>query len=436
MRLRLLLGLVPVSLIIAGCGAGGSAGSGSPVTSVTTSVSPAATASGGTFFSRSPVAVRTAGQDSSGLPASVRAQLEAISGPCSAPAAASADPGIGGIQFTSRDQGWAVSSSSIMATTDGGAHWTVQLSGSLSLTSVDFINGRDGWAVGSGRLLATTDGGTHWTALTEPCLTIRSVHFISAAIGFAVAGGTGVTVPGSGPALPMLGGVTLVTDDGGRNWRELRSAPAGMQAVCFSDASHGWAGAGGMLYRTADGGVTWTQLTRPVAADGAGYPAAMSVECASDGTVWALSSGPGAGKSQQQHVGYYGSQSEVTGLFAEQTMQAPGTGPSRQSPGSDPGPFSAIDSSEAVFIDACTACGMGTAPWDLVSGAGATLTKEGNVAGITSPEAASFLSPEVGWVAGADLVPAGTARSQQRIMATTNGGRTWVEQWAGPWTSD
>jgi len=373
MRLRLLMGLVPLSLIIAGCGAGGSASGGSPTTSVTTSVSPAATASRtGTAATTSTPAVSAT---------SVQAATVPISGHCSPPATASTASGISGMQFTSRDRGW---------------------------------------AVGSNSILATTDGGAHWSSLPEPCLTIRSAHFISPTAGFAVAGATGVV---------------LVTVDGGRSWRELPTAPAGVQSVCYSDARHGWLGAGGVLYRTADGGATWTALTKAVAEDGAGYSAVMDVECANDGTVWALSSGPGAGMSQQQHVGYYGSQSGVTGLFAEQTMQAPGTGPTRESPGSDPGPFLAIDSAEAVYIDACTACGMGTAPWDLVSGSGATLTTKGNVADITSPEAASFLSAQVGWVAGTAAEYSGTFRSQQRIMATTNGGRTWVLQWAGPWTS-
>jgi hypothetical protein len=425
MRLRLLMGLIPLSLIVAGCGSGG----GSATTSATTSVSPASAAGTGTATTSPPTpsAAATPVPASSATVATVP-----ISGPCSKPAAASGDPGIGGMQFTSPATGWVVGSNSIMATTDGGAHWSVQLSGTLNLASVDFVNGRDGWAAGSSTLLVTTDGGAHWSSLPEPCLTIRSVHFISPAAGFAVAGGRDVT----GSALPMAGAVVLVTGDGGRSWRELPSAPAGAQAVCFSDASHGWLGAGGALYRTADGGAAWTKLTSAPAGDGAGDPASMSVECASDGTAWALSAGPGAGMSQQSHVGYHGSQSGVTGLFAEQTMQAPGTGPTRPSPGSDPGPFSAIDSAEAVYIDACTACGLGTAPWDLVSGSGATLTREGNVADITSPEAASFLSAEVGWVAGTAIAGTGTFRSQQRIVATANGGRTWALQWAGPWTSN
>jgi hypothetical protein len=96
---------------------------------------------------------------------------------------------LAGIQFVSAARGWAVSQNQILATTDGGRHWTVQRSGQLNLASVDFISAEVGWAVGADVLLATSDGGTHWAALPEPCLPIRSVHFISPDAGFAVAGG-------------------------------------------------------------------------------------------------------------------------------------------------------------------------------------------------------------------------------------------------------
>jgi hypothetical protein len=71
-----------------------------------------------------------------------------------------------------------------------------------------------------------------------------------------------------------------------------------------------------------------------------------------------------------------------------------------------------------------------------VTGGGATLIREGNVGGITGPEAASFLSAQVGWVAGVDLTyrAPNTFRTQQRIVATLDGGRTWHVQYAGPWT--
>ena len=383
-----------------------------------------------------PSVATSASASASGSGAAAGTGQAGASCPPAAPAATVQAGALTGLEFVSPTQGWAVGQHTILATSDGGAHWTAQRSGNLNLTSVDFISARDGWAVGTASLLATTDGGAHWNALPEPCQPIRSVHFISPTTGFAVAGGTNTA--STGPAAPEAGGAVLSTGDGGRTWHAM-TAPANAQTVCFSDPQHGWLGANGLLYRTSDGGKNWTSLTTMAGQAGSGSPAAMSVECANNATAWALRVGPGAAMSQNPHVGYYANQQAAVPLFAEQYFQTSGVTPTAEAPGSDAGPFSAIDSATAAFIDWCSACGYGTAPWDIAAGSGATLTKEGNVGAITYPQAASFVSTKAGWVAGHETVyPAsakGAAKSQQRIVATTDGGRTWHVQYAGPWTS-
>jgi photosystem II stability/assembly factor-like uncharacterized protein len=337
-----------------------------------------------------------------------------------------------GIQFVSPAQGWAVGLEEILATTDGGQRWTVQRSGRLNLTSVDFVSGQAGWAVGTSTLLATSDGGAHWAALPEPCPLIRSVHFISPETGFAVAGGTNVL--DIGPVTPGIAGVVLATSDGGRSWRRLPS-PADAQTVCFSDPLDGWLGADGRLYRTTDGGRSWVQAAAGVAPASAGDPATMIVQCAGPGSAWALDVGPGAAMSQEPHVGYHAGPDGTAPIFAEQYFPNPGMGVRANSPGGYAGPFSAISPSMAVFIDGCPACdGAGTAPWDLVTGSGAVLTPKGNVPGLNQPMAASFLSPQLGWVVGIAISDSGTGqiRQQQRIVFTDDGGRTWHVQYASP----
>ena len=338
-----------------------------------------------------------------------------------------------GIQFVSAARGWAVSQDEILATTDGGRHWMVQRSGQLNLTSVDFISGTVGWAVGADALLATSDGGAHWAALPEPCLPIRSVHFISPGVGFAVAGGRNVS--DFGPETPETAGVVLATSDGGRSWRVL-PAPADAQTVCFSGPQAGWLGADGRLYHTTDGGRSWAQVTVGVAPLSAGYPATMIVQCADAGSAWALDVGPGAAMSQQPHVGYHAGPAGAVPIFAEQYFPHPGARVAAASPGSYAGPFSAISPSAAAFIDWCPACGpgTGTAPWDLVTGSGAALVREGNVGGLTDPEAASFLSPQLGWVAGVVTSYSGTGHFRQylRIVFTNDTGRTWHIQYDSP----
>jgi photosystem II stability/assembly factor-like uncharacterized protein len=428
MRTRLiLLALLSTSasVIIAGCGAGGSPPGGAATSATSASAVPAATS--GAASSPAP-----AGATATPTAASGASRASSAGAGCQSQPAEGLTPGwLTGIEFVSPSQGWAVGQNVILATTDGGAHWRVQLSGALNLTLVDFVNAQDGWAAGNASLLATTDGGAHWTALPEPCPLIRSVHFISPSTGFAVAGGTNDA--GFDPAMPNAGGVVLTTTDGGRTWRTL-PAPAGAQSVCFSDPAHGWLGAGGRLYRTIDGGRQWSGPLTPSSGDTGAGTAAMSVQCAGDGSAWALSIGPGAAMSQEPHIGYHADASGATGIFAEQYF--PGPNPPGRAPGSYAGPFSALGASSAVFIDYCPACGPGTAPWDLATGSGATLTVKGNVGKITSPQAASFLSAQAGWVAGTatEFTDTGKARSQQRIVATTDGGATWQVEYASAWT--
>jgi hypothetical protein len=320
----------------------------------------------------------------------------------------------------------------ILATADGGAHWRVQLTGALNLTAVDFVDAQDGWAVGNTSLLATTDGGAHWTALPEPCPVLRSVHFVSPSTGFAVAGGQ--NAGGFDPAMPWQGGTVLTTSDGGRTWQPL-AAPASAQSVCFSDPARGWLGAAGRLYRTIDGGRQWSGPLTPASGETqAGFTAAMEVQCAGDGSAWALSIGPGAAMSQQPHIGFHADAAGATAIFAEQYF--PGRNPPGRAPGSYSGPFSALSPSAAVFIDYCPACGPGTAPWDVATGSGATLTVKGNIGKVNVPQAASFLSAQAGWVAGTarEFTDNGRSRDQQRIVATTDGGRTWQVQYATPWS--
>jgi hypothetical protein len=257
------------------------------------------------------------------------------------------------------------------------------------------------------------------------------VHVVSPDVGFAVAGGRNVS--GLGPETPGVAGVVLAASDGGRRWRVLPTPPDA-QTVCFSDPRTGWLGADGRLYGTTDGGHSWVQAAAGVKPASAGYPATMIVQRAGAGSAWALDVGPGAGMSQQPHVGYHAGPAGAVPIFAEQYFPHPGVSVLADSPGSYAGPFSAISPSASAFIDWCPPCGPGTAPWDLVPGSGASLTREGNVGGLNQPEAASFLSPELGWVAAivTELHPPSRPRQYQRIVFTDDAGRTWHVLYTGP----
>jgi hypothetical protein len=321
----------------------------------------------------------------------------------------------------SPEQGWVVGQREILATTDGGRRWTVQHAGKLDLTSVDFISAQAGWAVGADTVLATADGGSQWAALPDPC--IRSVHFVSPLDGFAIAGGSGSS--SSSPA-PADAGRVLATTDGGAAWHPVR-APASAQTVCFDNARQGWLGAAGRLYRSTDGGRSWALVTAGPAPPSPGATALMTVQCAGPQSAWALDIGPGAAMSQEPHVGYYAGPAGAVPLFAEQYFPHQGVSVQTSSPGSYAGPISAISSTSAAFIDWCPACGPGSVPWDLVTGAGTAVVREGNAGQLTQPESASFLSARLGWVVGVvtKYPDSGPPRQFQFIIRTSDGGRTW-----------
>ncbi len=145
------------------------------------------------------------------------------------------------------------------------------------LQSLQMISAQDGWALvwgsdpaGSGNpALAperTTDGGLNWVAVTPP-----------AALPL-LANGQALLYAGSAQRawLAVNGGdtestVVFTTTDGGQRWTESNTV-AGSQAVAvaFSGAERGWllvAASAAMgqepvyVYRTADGGMTWSLLT-------------------------------------------------------------------------------------------------------------------------------------------------------------------------------
>jgi hypothetical protein len=112
-------------------------------------------------------------------------------------------------------------SRSIIATRDGGRHWSPSLSEQAGFWGVQFTDSRHGWAVGVVALYRTRDGGASWQRVSEPSAPLVRVAFISPAHGF------GITV----------GGRLVESTNGGLSWHASRWSGNGA-ALCVSSRLH------------------------------------------------------------------------------------------------------------------------------------------------------------------------------------------------------
>jgi photosystem II stability/assembly factor-like uncharacterized protein len=192
-----------------------------------------------------------------------------------------------GIRMLDTQIGWALTASSILKTTDGGAHWqdvTPANAGMNQYAKGDFFNGQYAWIAvpppqqieGSGiTILHTTNGGSSWQSakINDPLVSIIDVpHFLNAQQGWLEASST----PGAGHA----GSDIWHSTDGGQTWAKIASNGGGgsgltlgyVTGISFQNTLTGIAtgnlGAGGdnslpSISMTHDGGKTWKLQSLP-----------------------------------------------------------------------------------------------------------------------------------------------------------------------------
>src|ERR1700693_9254 len=143
----------------------------------------------------------------------------------------------------------------------GGTNRPAAATSSYQLAAVDFVNSNTGWVAatldsGSFALLRTGDAGSSGTTQLAGITDQRTFYLRFFDPRHGVLG-----LMGPRPAVYR-------TADGGQTW-SLRplSSTAYLLSMSFADADHGWLlFHPGELYRTADGGQTWAGLGAPVAA--------------------------------------------------------------------------------------------------------------------------------------------------------------------------
>lgn len=172
------------------------------------------------------------------------------------------------IDMVSAQDGWAILSSTLYRTIDGGRQWSPVQLGSGIPASVDFVDPTHGWVVmhaqsfATTSLLETSDGIHFHTILTTP----NGIGALS--LNSATSGEVLETAPGGTMEL----GPVLKTTDSGSHWTTLASSQALAKAHAYGDAggmafqgNTGWIGTNngaqgftplGLLV-TSNGGKTW-----------------------------------------------------------------------------------------------------------------------------------------------------------------------------------
>lgn len=167
--------------------------------------------------------------------------------------------------FIDSQRGWIVGEyGTILHTEDGGLNWEKQECKDIvpdvdqmeyapptkSLYGVYFQNPKKGWAVGlDGVIISTEDGGKNWKGLKSPVhLTLFKVLVIGEK-GWAVG----------------LRGSYVSSTNGGESWtnnEEALPTKFWLRSLDFSDQNHGWVvGSRGTIFHTTDGGGTWKMLS-------------------------------------------------------------------------------------------------------------------------------------------------------------------------------
>jgi photosystem II stability/assembly factor-like uncharacterized protein len=140
----------------------------------------------------------------------------------------------------------------VMKTSDGGLNWTILNTGTTEeLTGIMFVDTLTGWTISDGgKIFHTADAGITWNLqYDDPDSSFfTALWFTSRFHGCVVGGGINNGYPRS-----------LTTMDGGLTWTmdTLVSYPPG--DVCFPDSIHGWYLTEDNIYITRDAGLSWNQ---------------------------------------------------------------------------------------------------------------------------------------------------------------------------------
>lgn len=158
------------------------------------------------------------------------------------------------INFINQNTGWVVGNGGLLFYTDDeGKTWIKkEINTTDDLIKVLFIDENHGWIASGSTIWHTNDGCISWTEQLVDSSLSRFVDmiFIDRNTGWV-----------SGPP----GGVLYYTSDGGDTWSDRSVETSGrIVGLSFVSENLGWSvGADSRVYKTTNGGLTWTENNSP-----------------------------------------------------------------------------------------------------------------------------------------------------------------------------
>jgi len=324
-------------------------------------------------------------------------------------------PAIQNLDMLDENNGWAVSNTAVIRTSDGGTTWHNATPSGLSGTAASsfFLDTTTGWVavIGgdptSGTLYHTTDGGVTWTSTSVP-FGGGSIKFVDSMHGWEL---IGLSAGMSHEAVAIFR-----TSDGGTTWSQVFINDPGASGSSDSlplvgdkngitalDTNHGWVTGAQpsddfiYIYATQDGGTTWTpqDLTLPAGYSGAMTSAGLPVFFGTSDAVLPVQLFANNNGSDF-YISHDGGQTWIA------------TTPVAQ------GGFMATASAADFFV------WDGSAPLNVSHDAGAswsTVTPNVNIK--ENMVSMQFVNATTGWALTSD------ARSHYTLYRTSNGGSTW-----------
>ena len=149
--------------------------------------------------------------------------------------------------FLDRKSGWITAGRKIMSSMDGGLNWQTRYTHAYQdFYDIQFLGANIGWAVGE-TVMQTVDAGKTWYDLGTPdynAFQLRSVCFVT---------------PQKGWVIGFTGSDFYKTQNGGDLWTKIvLSSPSNLKLIRFADEHHGFIMAENTIYRTINGGETWS----------------------------------------------------------------------------------------------------------------------------------------------------------------------------------